>query len=60
MYLFRDVRATCGSLKHLLPNGDQLLRLIHYYCMLAPTTRTWEIRVLKKVLMLSLIPLSLF
>jgi hypothetical protein len=59
MCLFRDGQAACGPLKHVLRNGDQLLRLIHYYFMLAPTTRMWEIRVLKTVLLLSLIPVSL-
>ena len=59
MCLFRDGQAACGSLKHVLPNGDQLLRLIHYYVVLVPTTRMREIRVPKTVLLLSLIPVSL-
>ena len=57
--MFRDGQAACGSLKHILPNGDQLLRLINYYFMLVPTMRIWEIRVPKSLLLLSLIRVSL-
>ena len=58
MCVFRDGQAACGSLKHVLPIGDQLLRLIRYF-MLVPTARIWEIRVPKTLLLLSLIPVSL-